>query len=169
MSLRPADALAMDPDLREIELFLYREAHLLDSGQFDEWLGLFTSDAIYWVPAGHDDIDPTRHVSIIYDTFAGLQKRVARLHSGHAYAQDPASRMHRIVSNIIPGAVDLAGNSLAVSSMMMLFELSRHKQTIHSCRCEFKLRWQAGAWRIARKKINLLRNNEVLDCTAYLI
>jgi hypothetical protein len=76
--------------------------------------------------------------------------------------------MHRIVSNVMLGGGD-SGGGLAVSSMMVLFELSRHKQTIHSCRCEFSLRPVAGAWRIVRKKVNLLRNNEVLDCTGYLI
>ena len=75
----------------EIEQFLYHEARLLDAGQFEAWFALFTEDAVYWVPAGRDDIDPTRHVSIIYDDHARLQKRIARLYSGHAYAQDPAS------------------------------------------------------------------------------
>jgi benzoate/toluate 1,2-dioxygenase beta subunit len=151
----------------EIEQFLYHEARLLDSGQFEAWFKLFTEDAVYWVPAGRDDIDPTRHVSIIYDDHARLGKRIARLYSGHAYAQDPASKMHRIVSNIVPGPV--GADALEVSSMMMLFELSRHKQTIHSCRCEFSLRRVDGVWRIARKKVNLLRNDEVLDCTSFLI
>ena len=38
--------------------------------------------------------------SIIYDTLAGMQKRVGRLNSGFAYAQEPASRTHRLVSNV---------------------------------------------------------------------
>jgi 3-phenylpropionate/cinnamic acid dioxygenase small subunit len=154
-------------DPREIEMFLYREAMLLDTGQFEAWFDLFTEDALYWVPAGHDDIDPTRHVSIIHDDHAALRKRIARLRSGHAYAQDPASRMHRIVSNVLPGAFD--GGELDVSAMMILFELSRHKQTIHSCRCSFRLRRHGENWLIRSKKVGLLRNNEVLDCTGYLL
>jgi p-cumate 2,3-dioxygenase beta subunit len=35
----------------EVEDFLYREALLLDSWRLDEWLALFTPDAIYGVPA----------------------------------------------------------------------------------------------------------------------
>ena len=48
-----------------VEDFLYMEARLLDNRQFEEWMDLFTDDALYWVPAGRDDIDPSRHVSIV--------------------------------------------------------------------------------------------------------
>jgi 3-phenylpropionate/cinnamic acid dioxygenase small subunit len=156
-------------DLRAIEQFVYREARLLDSRHFEDWLALFTDDAIYWVPAGHDDIDPTQHVSIIYDTVAGMQKRVGRLNSGFAFAQEPASRTHRLVSNveIINWAED--GSELEIATMMLLVELSRHNQTIHSARCEFRLRRQGDVWKIVRKKVNLLRNNEVLESTPYLL
>src|SRR6202795_3612454 len=41
-------------DVRECELFLLHEARLLDDGQFDDWLALFTADACYWVPSEPD-------------------------------------------------------------------------------------------------------------------
>ena len=41
-----------------VEAFLYREARLIDEGQFDEWLTLFTEDAHYWCPSNRDDVDP---------------------------------------------------------------------------------------------------------------
>ena len=156
-------------DRTEIEQFLYKEARLLDTQKFEEWLDLFTEDACYWVPAGRDDIDPTTHVSIIHDDKTAMARRVKRLRSGHAYAQDPASRVHRIVSNVELGASDEASGGLEVNSMMLLVELARHRQTIHSARCEFSLTRQPEGWRIRRKKINLLRNNEALDSTPFLI
>ena len=48
----------MGADRAEIEQFLYREARLLDTQQFEAWLDLFTEDACYWVPAGRDCIAP---------------------------------------------------------------------------------------------------------------
>jgi benzoate/toluate 1,2-dioxygenase subunit beta len=53
--------------------------------------------------------------------------------------------------------------------MMLLVELARHRQTIHSARCEFSLARHPEGWRIRRKKVNLLRNNEPLDSTPFLI
>ncbi len=159
----------MKTDRPDIENFLYREARLLDTGQFDAWLALFTSDAQYWVPVGSDDIDPAEHVSLICDDLPALAKRVARLQSGHAYAQDPASRVHRLISNVETGTVDAAIGTFEVTCMMLLVELAHHRQTIHSARCEFMLEWRDETWRIRSKKVNLLKNNEVLEATPFLL
>jgi len=32
------------------EQFLYHEARLLDTQQYDEWLALFADDSTYWLP-----------------------------------------------------------------------------------------------------------------------
>lgn len=157
----------MPTDLGAIEQFLYREARLLDEGRFDEWLELFTPEAVYWLPAGHGDIDPAEHVSIIYDTRPDMEKRVARLKSGYAHAQDPASRVHRVVSNV--ELADEKDGELVVSSVMVLFALTRHKHAIHSARCEFRLVRYGEAWRIARKKVVLLKCDEALDGIPYLV
>ena len=159
----------MQVERPEIEDFLYREARLLDTRKFEEWADLFTDDAIYWVPAGRDDIDPTRHVSVIHDDKAAMAKRIKRLRSGFAYAQDPQSRVHRLISNVELGATDDEKQTIEVTCVMLLIELARHRQTFHSARCEFTLDRSSGSWRVRRKKVNLLRNGEVLENTPYLI
>jgi benzoate/toluate 1,2-dioxygenase subunit beta len=152
-----------------VEDFLYAEARLLDNRQFEEWMDLFTDDAIYWVPAGHDDIDPTRHVSIIHDDKSQMAVRVKRLRSGFAFAQDPASRVHRVISNVRILSEDESAKSLEITCMMLLVELARKKQTIHTAYCEFSLLTGTTPWSIRRKKVNLLRNGEVLESTPFLI
>jgi 3-phenylpropionate/cinnamic acid dioxygenase small subunit len=159
----------MSAKQHEIEQFLYREARLLDTAAFETWLDLFTEDSVYWAPAGHDDIDPARHVSIIHDDKPALTRRVKRLRSGHAYAQDPASRVHRLISNVELFEFDETSGVLEVQCMMLLIELARHRQTIHSARCFFTLLKDGETWLIRRKKINLLRNNEPLEATAFLL
>jgi 3-phenylpropionate/cinnamic acid dioxygenase small subunit len=159
----------MKPDQEKIEQFMYREARLLDKQMFEPWLDLFSEDATYWVPAGRDDIDPREHVSIIHDDKAAMTRRVKRLRSGYAYAQEPASRVHRLVSNVEIGPLSDDGQELEVSTMMLLVELSRHRQTIHSARCEFTLQPNGDDWKIKRKKINLLLNNEPLESTPFLL
>jgi len=155
------------PTRGDIESFLYREARLLDTQKFEDWLALFDEDALYWVPAGRDDIDPRRHVSIIHDDKPAMARRVKRLRSGFAFAQEPASRIHRIVSNVDLVEVDAA--QVEVHCMLLLVELARHRQTLHSAHCEFRLRRHGDAWRIARKKVNLLGNDEALPCTPFLL
>ena len=38
----------------EVEQFLYYQADVLDERRWDEWLGLFTDDGYYWMPASSE-------------------------------------------------------------------------------------------------------------------
>ena len=44
--------MSVDISLSEAEQFVYREARLADSHDYDGWEALWTDDAVYWVPAG---------------------------------------------------------------------------------------------------------------------
>ena len=114
----------MTVDRPTAEDFVYMEARLADENRYDEWLALWTDDAIYWVPANVDDYDPHRHMSIIYDDRNRLQDRVDRLKSGAAWAQDPKSRMRRLISNIEIGPIAENGD-IEVYSNFVLGELRR--------------------------------------------
>ncbi len=39
------------PDVEDVRSLLFRETKLLDRGQYDRWLDLFTEDAVYWMPS----------------------------------------------------------------------------------------------------------------------
>lgn len=154
-------------DRQAIETFLIHEARLLDDGRFEEWLALFDEDALYWLPAGQGEPDPAQYVSIIYDTKHELAQRVARLRSGHAHAQDPASTMLRMISNVTLQAAE--GDAIRADCALALFVLSRHKQVIHGARCAFTLRAEGGSFRIRRKVATLVRAAEPLDGIPYLV
>ena len=44
---------------QEAEEFLFREALLLDRGDWDAWLDLYLPDAVFWMPAWRDESVPT--------------------------------------------------------------------------------------------------------------
>lgn len=157
----------MPVDRHQIENFLYREARLMDEHAYDEWLALWAEDVLYWVPCNEDDIDPQRHVSIIYDNRARLEDRIDRLKSGAAYAQDPKSRLRRVVSNI---EVEEGENGeVTVYSNFNLTELRRSKQDTFAGRTIHKLRLQGASVKIASKKVLLVNNDEVIDNLTFLI
>jgi benzoate/toluate 1,2-dioxygenase subunit beta len=154
-------------DQARVESFLYREARLMDENAYDEWLSLWTDDALYWVPCNRDDSDPTREVSAIYDNRVRLQGRIDRLKSGVAFAQEPKSRMRRLISNI---EIEQADNGeLLVSSNFMLVELRRSKQDVFAGRTIHRLRSEGGSFRISQKKVLLVNNDEVIDNLTFLI
>src|ERR1700754_893268 len=49
---------------------LYREARLLDRGEWADWVAMYREDAVYWVPAWLDEYettnDPSTPVSLGY-------------------------------------------------------------------------------------------------------
>jgi 3-phenylpropionate/cinnamic acid dioxygenase small subunit len=155
-------------DRQQIENFLYREARLMDENAYDDWLELYTDDALYWVPCNRDDVDPVREISIYYDDRERLQERITRLKSGAAHAQEPRSQLLRIISNVeVAEVVD--DGEVTVFSNFHLTELRRSRQRLVAGRTMHKLRPDNGSFKIAMKKVMLLNNDEVIDNLTFLV
>jgi 3-phenylpropionate/cinnamic acid dioxygenase small subunit len=149
-------------DVRECELFLLHEARLLDDGQFDDWLALFTADACYWVPSEPDQASPLDTVSLIYDDRQLLETRVRRLASPRIYSQEPRSRTSRIVSNVsVEDNADVA--STLVRSKFVLIEFRRNEQRLFGGTCFHRLTVAGGDIRIAWKRVDLVNCDGPMD------
>jgi benzoate/toluate 1,2-dioxygenase subunit beta len=157
----------MHLDRGRVEDFLYLEARLMDTHAYDAWLALWTDDALYWVPSNDDDIDPERHVSIVYENRARLEDRIARLKSGAAYAQDPKSRLSRVVSNV--EIEETRSGELLVHSVFNLTALRRRRLDIFAGRSIYRLRSDGDSFKIAYKKVLLINNDEVIHNLTFLI
>lgn len=86
-----------------VEDLLYHEADLLDRWQLDEWLTLFTDDAVYQVPPSDVDGDtatPDSALFYIMDDRVRLQERVVRLGKVGAHSEHPRSKVRHLVSNV---------------------------------------------------------------------
>ncbi|MEU3983984.1 aromatic-ring-hydroxylating dioxygenase subunit beta [Streptomyces sp. NPDC026672] len=142
-----------------VEQFLYTEAALLDSEDFPAWLKLFTEDALYWIPAVADDIDPTREVSIVHDDIAALSERVWRFDSGLAYAQEPRSRTAHLITNVRVTDVRSPGEGaqeLDVEARFLVAEFRRGSRHQHVGRYKYVLHREDAGFRIRRKKVELI-------------
>ena len=83
--------------VREVEEFLFLEARLLDERRFDDWMALFTDDAVYWVPARPNQQSPFEELSIYYEDRALMDVRIRRLQHADTLAQIPPSRTRHVV------------------------------------------------------------------------
>ena len=154
-------------DRLEIEDYLFSEARLLDDEKFDEWLELFTDDAIYWAPCNRYEIDPSTEVSLIYDDRGRLGDRIWRLNSGLAYSQEPRSRTRHMVGNV--QILEATAEKVSVTSSFAIFELRKGVQRTFAGRYEHHLRPADGSWKIAYKKVELLNNDEPIDNLTFLL
>jgi len=111
----------------EVEEFLFTEAELLDSRQYDQWLQLLTEDIHYWAPirrtttAKEVAAEFTRVGDMAWfdDDKATLQLRINRLSMGRAWAEDPPSRSRRLLTNI--RIMETDGHQIRVSCNFHLY------------------------------------------------
>jgi benzoate/toluate 1,2-dioxygenase beta subunit len=138
-----------------VEALLFREARLLDAGDYRGWLDLLTADVVYWVPSWQSETeqvtDTDRDVSLLLLDRAGLEDYVARALSGHAHVLDPPGRTDRLVTNVM---VDDPAEGV-VHSKWLLHLYRRQHQEIFGGSCEYRIRQEGRHLRIAAKKVVL--------------
>ena len=144
------------------EQFLYYEAHLLDTQRYEEWLGLFTEDATYWVPLEQNQKDPQETSSLIYDDRTLLELRVKQFRHPRAHARAPLARTIHQVGNVV---VD----DLVVKSTLSVIEFRNEKQRLWAGLVEHRLRRERDSFRIARKRIDLVNSEGEIEGLAILL
>lgn len=101
-------ALAQWIALREVELFLFREAQLADEHKYQEWLALWSEKLLYWVPCNSDEPEVGRKIALINDNRGEIEERIYRLGTKFAHAQTPKSRLTRVIGNVVLDQWDAA-------------------------------------------------------------
>ena len=170
-----------DDTIRQVEQFLFREARLLDARRFHEWLDLLTDDVRYWMPTRANrypanskaisildgsryeegDLSREDELAILDEDKDSLTRRVNRLDSGMAWAEDPPSRTRHFVSNIEvePGAGDT--EMRVYSNFIMYRTRGETEQDFYVGSRQDVLRREGGQLKVAYRKI-------VLDQTVLL-
>lgn len=152
---------AMTPD--EAQVFLFREALLLDEGDYDAWLDLFTEDAVFWMPAWRNESeqtdDPDRELSLIYyQGRRNLEDRVKRIRSGLSVASKVRLRVMHAISNVMVTAQAPASATVSSCFIVNLVDVRAGRTHAFFGRYEHDLVETAEGWRISRKLIRLLND-----------
>jgi benzoate/toluate 1,2-dioxygenase beta subunit len=139
---------------REIELFVLREARLLDCGQFEAWLELYAPQGIYWMPSQPDQTDPLNVASIVYEDHAILAIRVQRLLEARALVLTPMPRTTHLVSNV--EVLECNAGDYTVAAAFICVEHQGERQRMYSGRQTHHLSRHDGSFRIKLKRVNLI-------------
>lgn len=154
-------------DHAAIESFVFAEARLQDEHRYDEWEALWEDDAVYWVPAGSDDIDPMQSVSYVYDNRRRIAARIRQLKTGTRHSQAPASRLRRVISNI---EVDASGEpEFTVRANFILIEARWGNMYTWAGSTRYRLRERDGRLKLVEKKVLLVNNADEITTMAFLI
>ena len=149
------------------EQFLYHEARLLDTQQYEAWLDLFAADATYWVPLEQGQKDPYNTSSIIHDDRTLLELRVKQIRHPRAHARQPLARTVHQVSNVM--VLKESPKEVVVGSALTLIEFRNDKQRLYGALVEHRLRRKGDAFEIAHKRVDLVNSEGELDGIAILL
>jgi 3-phenylpropionate/cinnamic acid dioxygenase small subunit len=149
---------------RRIEVFLYREARLLELNRFDEWLALVAPEVRYWMPVREVLSNPAEETEMedgfaLYDDDKrSLELRTLRVQTGIAHAEAPITITQRLITNVVVEATDKA-DEYAVSSNFMIYQerRGRHCSTYYGRR-EDRIRASGDGFLIAARRIDLAQS-----------
>jgi benzoate/toluate 1,2-dioxygenase beta subunit len=145
-----------EPQVREeFRALLEREARLLDQLRFDEWLGMYAPECIYWVPGTPEGGDPRREIAICFDDRRRMEDRIYRLRTGYAWSQAPKSRTVRMISNVEVFDTDGSGARM-VRSNFLISEFRVDGTRFLSGWCGHRFVQDGERWQIQVRQVNLI-------------
>jgi 3-phenylpropionate/cinnamic acid dioxygenase small subunit len=158
-----ADEIAIGSDVYNQTLgFYHAEARMLDNLKYMDWVETLTQDIKYNVPIRQTRLVKDNESSIVYsmrhmhEDYRSLMGRALRLSGNSAWAEDPASRTKRFVSNVQVFETATAGEYAALSYLLITrnrFD-DDHFDLI-PCERRDILRVQDGVLRLAQRDIIL--------------
>jgi len=142
--------------------FLYQESSLLDNLKISEWGKTLAPDLLYNVPIRHTrsskDIDKSvvRNCQHMLDDYRSILGRIMRLEGNSAWAEDPPSRVRRLITNVLIYETDIVDEFLVVSNMLVTrnrFD-DDHYDLISGVRTDI-LRVDEASYKLARREVIL--------------
>lgn len=141
------------------------EAVLLEDQRWDEWLELYTEDAVYWVPTWRHDgaltTNPECELSLIYyHGRAGLEDRIIRIKSSNSPAGRRMWRTTHLIGNIRLLDSEEGRIKLRASWATHVFSPRTNDMAVFFGQVEHDLVLRNDVWRIVRKRI-ILQNDYI--------
>ena len=139
----------------DVEDLLFKEAELLDDWQLEQWLGLFTEDATYYVPSTDlpRDASPDKSLFYIADDRARLNERVIRLMKKTAHSEFPRSRTRHLVSNVQIKKIE--GDEVVAVAAFVTYRSKNGNTDAYIGSTRYVLRVVNGELRIREKRCTL--------------
>ena len=154
----------------DIQQFYFKEADLLDTRSFDQWLELLHEDVEYRMPlarnmrrdAMRQEYTAEGEIAWFDEGIQTLRQRVAQIATGIHWAEEPASRVSHLVTNVRVLEVaeeDAGGLRVKARSRFLVYQnrLQGEVSLFVGKREDTLLRDDSG-WKIRKREILLDQN-----------
>ena len=152
-----------DDDREAIELLLYRETEYLDQARYEEWLGLFTDDCRYWVPARKGQTDPVNDLSLFYEDRDLMEMRIGRIQHPRAHSLDnPVTTSHVTGDNLVED-ISADTGEIIITTRFQMVEHQRGEQRLFAGAYRYHLRRDNGGFKISLKRVDLINCEDYFE------
>jgi 3-phenylpropionate/cinnamic acid dioxygenase small subunit len=151
--------------LQKVSAFLWAEADLLDTKNYDAWLDLWLTEGMYTLPIG-DSEDFDNALNLCHDNDKMRRDRVQRFQQGFSISSAPPAQTIRTVSRFVISLVD--GDEVTVTSAEHLIEDKFGRQRVWAANMMHKLVLAQDGIKIRTKVVRLLNSDGMLNSFSYL-
>ena len=145
-----------------VEQFLYRQADLLDSKKWQEYIDLFAADGVYWVPADPAHTTWEGMPAIFAEDKNLMAVRMNRVLHPDAWSQRPAWGTNHVVSNVTVDKVAKNGDVIARSRFHMM-ELRRDDVRHFAGSYTHRLKKTKSGYRIKLQRVDMTNAQAAYD------
>jgi 3-phenylpropionate/cinnamic acid dioxygenase small subunit len=147
-----------EPLYNDIVHFLIEEAHLLDTAQYKQWVELLAEDLMVTMPVrqtvNRKRTEARSQLYWLFDDKEATVFKALRYLGDSAWADDPPSRLRRMITNVRGHETAVSGEYLVQSSLLLQRNSgNQHNFTPFAARRDDILRKNGDDWLIARRDI----------------
>ncbi len=160
---RTAARKANGPDTQHaVEQFLYRQADLLDSKRWQEFIELFAEDGVYWMPPEPSHTTWEGMPAIFAEDKDLMTVRMKRVLHPDAWSQRPQWGTNHVVSNVVIEKEAPSGD-VVVRSRFHMIELRRDDVRHFAGSYVHHLRRTKHGYRIKLQRVDMTNSQAAYD------
>jgi 3-phenylpropionate/cinnamic acid dioxygenase small subunit len=152
---------ALDGSQHSVEQFLYHQADLLDRKEWEQWIGLFTDDGVYWMPPEPSYTTWDGTPAIFAEDKNLMRVRMGRVLHPDAWSQRPLWGTNHVVSNVV--IEKDSGSEILVRSRFHMMELRRDDVRHFAGSYLHQLRKTKEGYRIKLQRVDMTNAQAAYD------
>ncbi|WP_062380625.1 aromatic-ring-hydroxylating dioxygenase subunit beta [Pseudomonas abietaniphila] len=153
--------------LQEVTAFIWQEGDMLDHGEYDGWLKMWTGNGTYIIPINPEETDFENTLNYAYDDHHMRELRVQRLTGGESISTSPQPRTVRTQSRFRVLADD--GVQVTVRCAQNIREFRKESLKFYSADLTYQLIRSEGSFKIQRKVVSLINSDDALAGIGYIL
>ena len=148
---------------RQVEQFLFYQAELLDTKNWQAYIELFADGGVYWMPARPEQTEWLDSPSIFAEDKQLMSVRMGRITHPNAWSQAPLWETNHVLGNVV--IEELGETSVRVRSRFQVLELRRDLLRSFAGTYRHTLRRRGADFEIELQRVDLMNAQAPFDYT----